>query len=70
MRLTKFNLETGLYEYKAKAKTLAEYREQRKAAIQRLGFYEDIIEANFDLPDTKFPGLHHKLKVTEEKDDD
>jgi hypothetical protein len=69
MRLTKFNEETGQYEYKVKAKTLAEYNEQRKNAIQRLGFYEDIIEANFDLPDTKIGGNHHKLKVIEEKEE-
>ena len=40
MRLTKFNPETGLYEYVEKAKTLDEYRAQRKAAIQKLGEYE------------------------------
>lgn len=43
MRLTKFNSETGVYEYVEKAKTLAEYREQRKAVIQKLGEYEDIV---------------------------
>lgn len=41
MRLTKFNEETGQYEYIEKAKTLDEYRAQRKAAIQKLGEYED-----------------------------
>ena len=41
MRLTKLNPETGVYEYVEKAKTLAEYREQRKAVIQKLGGYED-----------------------------
>ena len=41
MRLTKFNPETGLYEYVEKAKTFAEYREQRKVVIQKLGEYED-----------------------------
>ena len=41
MRLTKFNPETGLYEYVKKAKTLDEYRAQRKAAIQKLGEFED-----------------------------
>lgn len=41
MRLTKFNPETGQYEYKEKAKTLAEFRAQRKAVIQKLGKYED-----------------------------
>lgn len=41
MRLTKRNPETGLYEYKEKAKTQAEYAEQRKAVIQKLGEYED-----------------------------
>lgn len=45
MRLTKFNPETGLYEYVEKAKTLDEYRAQRKAVIQRLGHYEDLAEA-------------------------
>lgn len=70
MRLTKYNPETGLYEYKTRAKTLAEFQNQRKAAIQKLGFYEDIIEANFDLPDTKIGGNHHKLKVVEEKEDE
>ena len=42
MRLTKFNEETGQYEYIEKAKTLDEYRAQRKAAIQRLGEFEDM----------------------------
>ena len=44
MRLTKHNPETGLYEYKEKAKTQAEYNEQRKAVIQKLGEYEDWYE--------------------------
>lgn len=41
MRLTVFNPETGLYEFNGKAKTQAEYNEQRKAVIQKLGEYED-----------------------------
>ena len=41
MRLTKFNPETGQYEYIEKAKTLTEFRAQRKAVIQRLGELED-----------------------------
>ena len=41
MRLTKFNPETGLYEFHEVAKTQAEYNEQRKAVIQRLGEIED-----------------------------
>ena len=41
MRLTKLNPETGLYEYIEKAKTQAEFNEQRKAVIQKLGEYED-----------------------------
>lgn len=41
MRLTKRNPETGEYEYKEKAKTLTEFRAQRKAVIQRLGELED-----------------------------
>lgn len=41
MRLTKRNPETGEYEYKEKAKTLTEFRAQRKAVVQRLGEYED-----------------------------
>lgn len=41
MRLTRFNPETGQYEYIEKAKTLDEFKAQRKAAIQRLGELED-----------------------------
>lgn len=44
MRLTKRNPETGLYEYKEKARTQEEYNEQRKAVIQKLGELEDKIE--------------------------
>ena len=40
-RLTKFNHETNQYEYNGKAKTQAEFNEQRKAVIQKLGEYED-----------------------------
>lgn len=42
MRLTKFNPETGQYEYKEKAKTFSEYKAQRKAVIQRLGMLEEM----------------------------
>ena len=48
MRLTKFNPETGLYEYKENARTQAEYNEQRKAVIQKLGEYEDKEEKDCD----------------------
>ncbi len=41
MRLTKFNPETGQYEYKEHAKTQEEFMAQRKAVIQKLGEYED-----------------------------
>jgi hypothetical protein len=41
MRLTKFNPETGQYEFHKAAKTQAEFNEQRKAVIQKLGEYED-----------------------------
>ena len=44
MGLTKFNEETGQYEYIEKAKTLDEYRAQRKAAIQKLGEFEENAE--------------------------
>lgn len=44
MRLTKRNPETGQYEYIEKAKTLAEFRAQRKAVIQRLGEFEDMAD--------------------------
>ena len=47
VRLTKFNPETGLYEYVKKAKTLDEYRAQRKAAIQKLGEFEDRAEGEW-----------------------
>jgi hypothetical protein len=33
MRLTRFNPETGEYEYKEPAKTQAEFNAQRKAVI-------------------------------------
>ena len=48
MRLTKFNPETGLYEYIEKAKTQAEFNEQRKAVIQKLGEYEDRAEGEWE----------------------
>jgi hypothetical protein len=41
-RLTKFNAETGEYEYKERSKTQEEFNAQRKAVIQRLGHYEDM----------------------------
>lgn len=41
MRLTRFNSETGEYECIEKAKTQEEFIAQRKAAIQRLGEFED-----------------------------
>ena len=44
MRLTRFNPETGQYEYKEKAKTFDELVKQRKAAIQRLGELEENAE--------------------------
>ena len=47
MRLTKFNPETGQYEYIEKAKTQAEYNEQRRAVIQKLGEYEDRAEGEW-----------------------
>ena len=43
-RLTKFNEETGEYEYKDRAKTQEEFNAQRKAVIQRLGEFEDRAE--------------------------
>ena len=41
MRLTKFNADTGLYEYIEPAKTQEEFIAQRKAVIQKLGEYEE-----------------------------
>lgn len=51
-RLTKFNEETGEYEYRDRAKTQAEFNAQRKAVIQRLGEFEDKIgqEKLLELP--------------------
>ena len=46
-RLTKFNPETGQYEYKEAAKTQAEFIEQRKAVIQKLGEIEDKAEGRW-----------------------
>ena len=44
MRLTKFNPETGLYEYIEPAKTQEEFIAQRKAVIQKLGEFEENAE--------------------------
>jgi hypothetical protein len=48
MRLTKFNPETGEYEYFEKAKTQEEFTAQRKAVIQRLGEFEDRAEGEWE----------------------
>lgn len=53
MRLTKYNPETGQYEYVEKAKTLDEYRAQRKAAIQKLGEFEDRAEGEWITPKSR-----------------
>lgn len=47
MRLTKFNPETGQYEYIENAKTQEEFKAQRKAVIQRLGEFEDRAEGEW-----------------------
>lgn len=55
MRLTKFNPETGQYEYIEPAKTQSEFITQRKAVIQKLGELEDRAEwisVEEKLPDT------------------
>lgn len=46
-RLTKFNTETGEYEYRERAKTQEEFNAQRKAVIQRLGELEDRAEGEW-----------------------
>lgn len=61
MRLTKFNPETGQYEYIEKAKTLDEYRAQRKAAIQKLGELEDKAEKVDAIEFTCIFGQPHKV---------
>ena len=43
-RLTKFNEETGRYEFHEVAKTQEEFNAQRKAVIQRLGEFEDMAD--------------------------
>lgn len=55
MRLTKKNHETGLYEYIEPAKTQAEFNEQRKAVIQRLGEYEDRAEGEWISVEERLP---------------
>ena len=45
-RLTKYNPETNQYEFNGKAKTQAEFNEQRKAVIQKLGEYENTNEVD------------------------
>ena len=65
MRLTKFNPETGQYEYKEKAKTLAEFRAQRKAVIQRLGEFEESAECrvqNAEWIAHRFPARQGRVK--------
>lgn len=52
MRLTKFNPETGQYEYKEPAKTQEEFIAQRKAVIQRLGEFEDRAEGEWVIIDS------------------
>lgn len=46
-RLTKFNEETGEYEYRERAKTQEEFNAQRKAVIQRLGELENRAEGEW-----------------------
>ena len=65
MRLTKFNPETGQYEYIEKAKTLDEYRAQRKAAIQKLGEYEDQRPKYMAYSDGRIEVLGHNDPVGE-----
>lgn len=70
MRLTKFNPETGMYEYVEKAKTLDEFREQRKTVIQKLGEYEDIYESPLVVVQGKtieFPKWEYKEKDDEQR---
>ena len=64
MRLTKFNPETGEYEYKEKAKTFDELVKQRKAAIQRLGEYEDRAEGEWkDRYENKYANHYYECSV-------
>jgi uncharacterized paraquat-inducible protein A len=65
MRLTKFNPETGQYEYKEPAKTQAEFNEQRKAVIQRLGELEENAECrvqNAEWIAHRFPARQGRVK--------
>ena len=63
MRLTKFNHETGLYEYIEKAKTQAEFNEQRKAVIQKLGEYEDRAEGEWISVEDRLPKKEGKYLI-------
>lgn len=47
MRLTKFNEETGKYEYIAKPMEYVEYRALTLAALQKLGEFEDRAEGEW-----------------------
>lgn len=47
MRLTKFNPETGRYEYIAKPTEYVEYRALTLAALQKLGELEDRAEGRW-----------------------
>ena len=67
MRLTKYNSETGEYEYTTKAKTQEEFIAQRKAVIQKLGEYEDKVDKgkwkDGKLPWCEFCGQPHSLET-------
>lgn len=62
-RLTKYNAETGEYEYREKAKTQAEFIAQRKAVIQRLGELEDRAEGHWikQKPDPEAMQMIHDM---------
>ena len=63
MRLTKRNPETGLYEYHEKAKTRAEFNEQRKAVIQKLGEIEDRAEGEWISVEERMPEKEGKYLI-------
>lgn len=64
MRLTKFNPETGEYEYKEHAKTQEEFNAQRKAVIQRLGELEDRAEGEWkDRYENKYANHYYECSL-------
>ncbi len=64
MRLTKFNPETGRYEYISKPTEYVEYRALTLAALQKLGEYEGRAEGEWkDRYENKYANHYYECSV-------